>query len=183
MYQNLVGVRGFEDKGDGVSRRAVTRAMFGGGLMATFLALGSRSEATAQGTPETAGTGPTRYQLRSGDIEIVFVPAVEGDELQLEYRDAASSITFSGDELTSEISPALGQFVSVAIEYVADGYEKYLTLLIPEVNPDEGGIDVPITTFAVMTRHLTSIGGPRLVKGALQRYEVLELEGVAQFST
>jgi hypothetical protein len=73
--------------------------------------------------------------------------------------------------------------VSVVIEHVDDGYVRYLTLLVPDVNPDENGLDVPVSTLAVITDHLTSIGGPRLVKGALQRYEVIELEGVAQFAT
>jgi hypothetical protein len=174
--------RGLEDTSNGVSRRTLTRAILGGGFVATVLALGTRTEATAQGTPETADAGPTRYQLKGGDVEIVFVPAVESGEVQFEYRDAAASITFGGDDVTSEISPALGRFVSVVIEQVDDGYTKYLTLLVPEVNPDENGHEVPITTVAVMTRHMTSIGGPRLVQGALQRYDVVELEGVAQFS-
>jgi hypothetical protein len=150
--------------------------------MAAVMSMSTRTEVTAQGTPEVADAGPTRYQFKSGDLEIVFVPAVAARESQLEYRDAASSITFAGEELTIEVSPALGRFVSAVIEQVDDGYTKYLTLLVPDVNPDENGLDVPIASVAVMTRHMTSIGGPRLVQGALQRYEVLELEGVAQFS-
>jgi hypothetical protein len=167
----------------GVTRRAVARTMFGGGVMAAFMTLGMRTEALAQGTPVSSDTWPTRYALKAGDLDIVFVPAIAGGEMQLEYRDAAASITFIGDDLSSEFNSALGRFVSVVIEQVDDGYDRYLTLLFPEVNPDENGFDLPISTVAIFTDHLTSIGGPRLVKGAIQRYEVVELEGVAQFAT
>jgi hypothetical protein len=166
-----------------ISRRMVAKSVLGGGLMAAFLAIGSQADARAQGTPESADFWPSRYTLKSGEIEVSFTPANESGDVRLEYRDVAASITFTGDDVTSEISPAIGRFVSVVIEQVDDGYVRYLTLLVPNVNRDENGHDVPITTVAVMTRQMTSIGGPRLVKGALQRYEVIELEGVAQFAT
>lgn len=182
MNHDPIGDNSFRAAVPAMTRRAVTRGLLGGGVAAAFLAAGSQGVAMAQGTPVSTDAWPTRYVLSGGVLEIEFVPAVIGGEAQLDYRSADSTMTFAGDELTSEFSPALGRFVSVVIEQVDDGYERYLTLLVPEVNPDENGADVPISTLAIFTDHLTSIGGPGLVNGAIQRYEVVELEGVAQFS-
>jgi hypothetical protein len=175
--------QGFNAHVEVVSRRSVARTMLGGGLTVALLATVGRADGLAQATPVAAGTAPSRYVLTSGDIEIVYVPAVSGAEARLDYRDASASVTFAGDDLSIENSRALGRFVSVGLEYVADGYDRYLTLLVPDVNPDESGRDVPISTVAIVTKHLTSIGGPALVEGALQTYEAVELEGVAEFST
>ena len=43
-----------------------------------------------------------------------------------------------------------------------------LSLLIPLINLE--GDETPFKTEAIITEHLTSIGGPALVKGALQKY-------------
>jgi hypothetical protein len=72
--------------------------------------------------------------------------------------------------------------VSVFLDAAPDAYTEYLTLLIPQVNRVEPQSDVPLQTVAILARHLTSIGGPRLVEGALQTYEVVVLEGVAEFA-
>ena len=47
--------------------------------------------------------------------------------------------------------------------------------------PVVGTTDVPIEAVAVLIRHLTSIGGPRLVSGPLQAYDVRALLGIATF--
>jgi hypothetical protein len=151
--------------------------------MAAFLTIGGRREGLAQATPEAAQSGPKRYTLKGGEIELVYVPAASGTEAQLDYRDASGTRSFTGDDLSIEISPALGRLVSAALEYVADGYDKYLTLLVPDVNPEENGASASIQTVAIITKHLTTIGGPALIRGALQTYEVVELEGVAEFAT
>ena len=151
--------------------------------MAALLTIGSRREGLAQASPEVVQRGPSRYTLMGGEVDLVYVPSATGTDAQLDYRDASGTRSFSGDDLTSEISPALGRLVSIALEYVADGYDKYLTLLVPDANPEENGASASIQTAAIITKHLTSIGGPALVPGALQIYEVIELDGVAEFAT
>jgi hypothetical protein len=183
MYDDAIRETRLSAAAKAVTRRAVTRGMLGGGIVAAIMAVANQTEALAQGTPVSTDALPARYALKAGDLEIAFAPAVAGGKARLDYRDADTTVSFTGEDLSSEFSPALGRFVSVVIEHVDDGYVRYLTLLVPEVNRDENGLDVPVSTLAVITDHLTSIGGPRLVKGALQRYEVIELEGVAQFAT
>ena len=53
-----------------------------------------------------------------------------------------------------------------------------LVLVVPTVNLDESGT-AKIRTFAVLTTHRTSIGGPDLVNGQLQTYKTVGLRGVA----
>jgi hypothetical protein len=152
-----------------------------GGLGAVSVASAGRRDVLAQATPVATTTEPVRYALKGGDVELVFVPAASPATARLDYRDAKASLTFTGDDLVAERSQALGQQVSVLIDYVADGYDRYLTLLVPEVNPDEDGGDVPVHTVAIVTTHKTSIGGPALVKGPLQTYKVIALDGTAEF--
>ena len=167
---------------EGISRRTVAGRALAGGIAAALLATTGRHDARAQATPEADNTGPIRYVLQGGETAIVYVPAVGGSAAQLEYRDAKGTLSFAGDELSVEQSPALAGLVSASIEYAPDGYERIVTLLVPDVNRDEIQPDVPIHTIAILTMHLTSIGGPALVKGALQTYEVVELDGVAEFA-
>jgi hypothetical protein len=166
-----------------VSRRGVVHLICAGGLAAALRAAGGGTVAGAQGTPEAGDRGPVRYALKGGDIEIVFTPAATGANATFDYRSASASIVFTGDEVRTERSTALGRFVSVNLEYAPDGYDRYLTLLVPDANPEEDGRTASVTTFAIITTHWTSIGGPALVRGALQSYEVVELDGVAEFET
>jgi hypothetical protein len=172
-----------------VSRRAVTQGVLSGGLVAALLATDGRRGARAQATPTAAGDadetgemGPRRYVLDGGETELVFVPGRAGGPAQLDYRDATGPRRFAGDELDVAPCPPLGRLASVLVEAVPDGFTRYLTLLVPEVNRDEDRLEVPVRTLAILTTQLTSIGGPALVEGALQTYEVVALAGVAEFA-
>jgi hypothetical protein len=166
---------------DAISRRVAARGLLGAGLVAAVLATTGRRHALGQSTPIAGPAPPTRYVLNGGGIDLVFVPAASAGAAKLDYRDAKATQTFTGDALIIETSKALGQLVSVLLESAPDGYDRYLTLLVPEVHPDKEGGDVAIHTVAIVTTHLTSIGGPDLVKGPLQTYEVIALDGTAEF--
>jgi hypothetical protein len=173
----------------GVSRRAVARGALTGGLAVALLATVGCRDARAQATPAAGGAadaadepGPRRYALRGGETEIVFGPGAAGDPARLDYRDPAGALRFASDELDLARVEPLGGVASVLLEAVPDGYARYLTLLVPAVNRDEDRPDVPIRTLAILTTHLTSIGGPALVEGAVQTYEVVALDGVAEFA-
>jgi hypothetical protein len=166
---------------DTLSRRSAAGGLLAGGLAFALLATTDRHGTLAQATPAAGNEGPVRYTLNGDDIALVFAPAGVAGAARLDYRDAKGSRSFTGPDLTVEHSETLGRFVSALIDFVSDGYDRYLTLLVPAVNPIEDQNDVPIQTVAIMTTYRTSIGGPALVKGALQTYEVVVLEGVATF--
>lgn len=167
------------------TRRAISRGVLASGLVGAWMATGLL-DVHAQATPVGAEgrddeARPVRYLLEGEEVVIAFMPAA-GTPALLEYRDSARSLSFAGDEVDLTSASALGQMASVLLEAVPDAYARYLTLLVPEVNQDENQLEVPVRTLAILTDHLTSIAGPRLVEGALQRYEVVALEGVARFT-
>jgi hypothetical protein len=58
-------------------------------------------------------------------------------------------------------------------EEVPDSHTLLVTVTIPEVNPDSG--PEVCAGFAVLTTARTSIGGPRLVSGPLQAFDLRPL--------
>jgi hypothetical protein len=94
-----------------------------------------------------------------------------------DYPDEQRTLTFRADEIDS-LESKIGKLITVTLEVVPDSHTLTLTLLLPEINPS-GGQEDPFSTLAIRTKHLTSIGGPDLVKGPLQTYDVLLLNGFA----
>jgi hypothetical protein len=68
----------------------------------------------------------------------------------------------------------------VTTEAVSDEEETMLTLLLPTVNLVEA-TEQAFETLAIITTQRGSIAGPGLLNGAVQRYNVVKLEGKAQF--
>jgi hypothetical protein len=169
-----------------VSRRAVARAALGAVPAIAGGVLTGRVEVRAQASPPAAegadDAGPLRYALTGGDTTIDYLPAAGGEPARLAYHAGDTEMEFAGEEITEESSAGLGRLVTVMIEAVPDGYVRDLTLLVPDVNPVDGQPSVPVATLAIVTTHLTSIGGPRLVAGPLQEYEVVAVAGTAEFA-
>lgn len=166
-----------------LNRRIASQTGLGAGMIAALLATSSPDVARADATPVSSaqgpGPGPVRYSLTGDRIRIEFTPAVGSDPVQLRYEDETGSKTFTGDEIDVSAHPAIGQVASVLLDAAPDAYVDYLAVLLPEVNPVADTAEVPIETLAVVVRHLTSIGGPRLVSGPLQTYDVHPLAGIA----
>jgi hypothetical protein len=91
----------------------------------------------------------------------------------------AVSIEYMGQSLeeVKVTSSTEGLAVTGLVKVVRDGYVIRIRLVLPEVNVDDES--VPFAAFAVVTTSLTSIGGPALVRGPLQGYELLPVAGVA----
>ncbi len=97
----------------------------------------------------------------------------------LDYRDEQRDLTFSGEKgEIGSLESGIGRMVTVTLEIIPDSHELTLTLLLPQINLEGKGS--AFESLAIQTRHLSSIGGPALVKGPLQTYEVLPLRGTAR---
>jgi hypothetical protein len=70
-----------------------------------------------------------------------------------------------------------GLTVEAVVDEVFDAQVVLLEILVPRVNLDGGA--ATFAGVATLTTALTSIGGPGLVRGALQLYEVRPLAGTA----
>ena len=95
----------------------------------------------------------------------------------LNYEDSNGTRSFIGDEIRTQ-ETEIGTTVTVTLEAVPDLRVVTLTLLVPEINLD--GSPREFETIAIRTTHKTTIGGPGLIKGAVQSYEVIDLNGTAR---
>jgi hypothetical protein len=123
------------------------------------------------------------FELTGEHRQITYDRTSFTGQPQLTYHDdqpPGLSRTFTGDEIRSLSSEDTGLMVSVTLRVRQDLDTLNLTLLVPEVNLEDGAAR-SISTLAILITHHTTIGGPNLVKGPLQTYEVVALEGTARF--
>lgn len=122
---------------------------------------------------------PNLFNLQGEDARIYYRSSKSGEPL-LVYRKSGNILRFSGDQIREETT-SLGKLETVTIDSVPDLRIVTLTLIVPGVNLPTNRRQIPINTIAIETTNATSIGGPALVKGPLQTYQTLELEGTARF--
>jgi hypothetical protein len=122
---------------------------------------------------------PNLFELEgAGQTSIVYSTTSLAGSPQLTYKEGDNETSFSGDEIRSSRNALFGTLVSVELANRPDQDTVFLVLVLPTVNLGENGT-VKIRTFAVLTTHRTSIGGPDLVDGALQTYKTVSLRGNA----
>lgn len=123
---------------------------------------------------------PTQYELSGRDLRINYsVTSVAGvPTLSLQHRGRRQS--FRGEQIGTLDTP-MGRFVTVIVDTIPDLHTITLTLVVPGMNLDT--CDGSLQTFAFFSTALTSIAGPRLVRGQLHRYENIPLNGRAQAVT
>jgi hypothetical protein len=121
---------------------------------------------------------PNRYVLKGGyQVQLTYETTSFTGEPQLQYSDGKYDVTRRGDEIRSQ-ELEIGTLVTIELEAVPDAHVVELSVLVPAVNLDDGTAEVE--TVAVVTTERTSIGGPGLVSGQLQTYEVQALSGTAE---
>lgn len=131
-------------------------------------------------TNEHTYTEPNVFELQGSGLTIQYTRnSIAGVPL-FTFNHRGTRKSYRGDEIRTT-DTELGHLVTVLVEAVPDLHTITLTLVVPAVNV--GGNDEPIQSFAVFTTELTSIGGPRLVKGQLDRYQSIQLTGKALAST
>lgn len=134
----------------------------------------ARSTATAQARPN-------RFVLQDSrtGTGITYSTSSLSGKPQFSYRDARRRTSFVGKEIRTKPSE-IGTLVTVTLKAVPDLRVVTLTLLLPEINLPNSG-RTAFTTTAIVATARTSIGGPSLIKGAVQSYRTLTLRGTAQF--
>jgi hypothetical protein len=112
------------------------------------------------------------------DTQIVYSTSSITGEPQFTYRDRTRDRRFRGDDIAVASSP-LGTLVTVMLEATPDLSTLTATLVLPDINLGDRQV-IRFSTVVILTTNLTSIGGPALVTGPLQTYQVIGLSGVAQ---
>jgi hypothetical protein len=111
------------------------------------------------------------------DVQISYsTSSIIGQPL-FNYKDSKGTHSFSGNEIRTQ-KTEIGTMVTVTLESIPDLRVITLTLVVPTINLDGSARD--FKTIAIRTTSKTTIGGPRLVKGAVQSYEVIDLKGTAR---
>ena len=119
---------------------------------------------------------PNLFELTGGGVDVTYATTSIDGTPRLHYRDPGRDLNFVGDEIRARRSE-LGILVTVELEVVPDLHALTFTLVVPTVNAAAG--DQRIRTFGVRTTNRTSIGGPGLVAGAVQTYDLVRLRGTA----
>jgi hypothetical protein len=117
------------------------------------------------------------FELEGEDVQITYGILRRRREF-LDYRDEQRDLTFSGEKgEIGSLESTIGELITVTLEVIPDNHELTLTLLLPQINLERQGSS--FESLAIRTRHLSSVGGPALVRGPLQTYDVLPLRGMA----
>jgi hypothetical protein len=122
---------------------------------------------------------PNLFDLKDAahHVHITFSTSGIDGRAHLRYSDPRLNRAFTGKEIRT-VPSEIGTLVSVTLEQVPDLHTLTLTLLVPAINLKSA--QTGFSTKAILTTQHTSIGGPSLVKGALQTYQVLTLQGTAR---
>lgn len=93
----------------------------------------------------------------------------------------AVSLTVDGEALpdASLDRTEEGLQVSATVQVVFDGWTTTLRLVLPQVNLGDDGTPEQVGGYAVVLTSKSSIGGPGLVQGAVQHYDVRQVEATA----
>jgi hypothetical protein len=120
---------------------------------------------------------PNLFQLAGGYIQITYSTTSITGKAQFHYQDQKRDVNVTGEDIRS-LETEIGTLVTVTLEVIPDLHTLTVSLLVPQIKLNEGN-ESPLSTPAILTTHRTSIGGPGLVEGQVQTYEVVALEGTA----
>lgn len=117
---------------------------------------------------------PNLFQIRGRGLRVTYsTSSITGDPL-LSYSGAYGDQQFRGDEIRRE-ETAIGTLVTVTVNQMPDAESVVFAILIPHINGD-----AKFKSMAFHTNIRTSIGGPNLVKGAIESYRPVVIWCLAQ---
>ena len=113
------------------------------------------------------------------DVHITYsTSSITGKPL-FGYKDTkGQQHNFTGADIRT-IETEIDAMVTVTLQILPEVHVVTLTLLVPDVKLE--GAAKPIKTIAILTTNKKPFSGVPLIKGALQTYEVIELQGTASF--
>jgi hypothetical protein len=123
--------------------------------------------------------GANHYELKDDRVRVTYSTSGIDGQPHLTYdAESGEASSFAGTAIRSSRSD-IGNLVHVILEDVPDESTRILTLVTPDVNVVAGEAECTAVIIETVTR--TSIGGPRLVQGAIHSYTAREIRGLARF--
>lgn len=133
----------------------------------------------------TTPNEPNHYTLTGEGAQLSYTTTGIDGHLRFNYEIGEYSGTARGDEIRAETTE-IGTLLTVTLAAVPDRHTITLTVLLPAIHLGGPAVDVTdgpgdgaFQTQAIVTTHHTSIGGPRLVHGAVETYQFVALDGRA----
>lgn len=123
-------------------------------------------------------TAPNLYELRGDKLQVTYSTTSIAGQPLFTFQQGRKTLNFKKSEIRNTKTP-IGTLVTVLIETVPDLKTVTFSLVLPDVNMHQS-TKVNIKTIGILTTSKTSIGGPHLVKGAVQAYKVVALSGTAK---
>ncbi len=110
---------------------------------------------------------------RCTDIHILYSKTSITGKPTFNYTDANGTYNFTGDQIRV-LNTEIGTMVTVTLKLTVDAGNTTLTLLVPDFKLEGSGQQ--FRTIAIITTKRTAF---LPIKGALECYEVLDLQGTA----
>lgn len=144
---------------------------------------------TRAATSRQSTSSPNLYDLTGENVSIAYATTSINGKPNFTYTEGATvySVTGYASDTSDGIivnggNPGeplpLGSLVTITVDAAPDAWVRTLSLILPEIHLSAQS--ETFATFAIMTTHHTSIGGPTLVDGPLQTYDTIALTGTAQ---
>jgi hypothetical protein len=125
-----------------------------------------------------ADTAPNLYELNGDNLQVTYSTTSIAGQPIFTFQQGRKTLSFKKSEIKITKTP-IGTLVSVLIEAIPDLKTVTFALVLPDVNLQQS-TKVNIKTVGILTTSKTSIGGPNLVKGAVQAYKAVALSGTAK---
>jgi len=119
------------------------------------------------------------FELQGEKLQVTYTPTSIAGQPLFTYTQGRKTLTFKKSEIRTTKSP-IGTLVTVQIDAVPDQKIVFFSLLLPDVNLLQS-TKLSIKALGITTTSKTSLGGPQLVKGAVQSYKTEPLSGTARF--
>ena len=120
---------------------------------------------------------PNLFQLSGSHLHVTYTTTSIDGKPTLSYQDAHEGKSFRGDEIRT-VKCDLGTLVSVTLRITPDAGSTSFSVFIPHMQIN-AGTTAAVHTECVTTMHRFSIA-PQLLRGQLDTYRVVALQGTAQ---
>ena len=122
---------------------------------------------------------PNLYELQGEKLKVTYATTNIAGQPTFTLQQGRKTLNFDKNQIQTAKIP-IGSLVTVTVETVPDLKTITFSLLLPDVNMQES-TKVSIKAVGILTTSKTSLGGPKIVKGAVQAYKVASLSGNARF--
>lgn len=118
------------------------------------------------------------FEVTGGTTSVTYATSGIAGRPSFHYRDADHDVHAEGADIRVK-KTEVGTLVTIDIEVVPDLRTVSASLVVPALNMG-GETERKLRTLVIVTTAATTIGGPSLVMGQVQRYRSITVRGTAR---